>query len=64
MAIYDFQCPRCKRVIELEMKITDDLKPLCFEGTCDGVEMSKLMSKTSFVLVGGGWAKDGYSRKR
>jgi putative FmdB family regulatory protein len=62
--IYEFECPRCKRHIELELKINDVLKPLCFEDSCDGVEMYKILSKSTFILSGDGWSKDGYSRKK
>ena len=64
MPLYEWRCPSCKRVVEVEMKVSDPLKPLCFEGSCDGIEMERIISKSSFVLAGSGWAKDGYSSKK
>ena len=60
MPRYEFKCPKCKSIIELDKKISDDTLPLCCEPDCGGIEMIKIMSSTSFVLAGDCWARDGY----
>ncbi len=62
MPRYDFQCPKCKRVIEIEKSIKDDTLPLCCEENCGGIEMIQLISKSNFHLKGLGWAAEGYSK--
>lgn len=57
MPLYEFQCPTCKKQVEELMKHSDP-NPKC--KACE-VEMRKLISRTSFELLGGGWYKDGYS---
>ena len=37
--------------------------PKCVEEKLDTPAPGKLISLSSFVLVGGGWAKEGYSSK-
>jgi len=44
----------------LDRKISDNTLPLCCLPGCDGIEMNKIISKSSFSFVGPGWAKDGY----
>lgn len=62
MITYEYQCrnENCKHQFEAEQRISDDpLKecPLC------GSEVQRLISGgTSFVLNGGGWAKDLYHK--
>ena len=60
MPVYEFECSACKIAIEIQMKITDDRLPVCQE--CHK-EMKKIMSRTSFILKGGGsgWFRDGYT---
>jgi len=57
--IYEYQCMKCKQIIELKQKLDDRIPPMCFEDGCD-IEMVPIISKTSFALKGGSWAKDGY----
>ena len=57
MPIYEYGCDKCGLQIELLRK-HGEAPPLC-EG-CKG-RMKKLVSRSSFALVGKGWAKDGYS---
>jgi putative FmdB family regulatory protein len=62
MPVYEFRCPRCENTIEATLPV-NHVNPMCCaqrgEGTC-GTEMEKLISKSSFMLKGKGWAKDGY----
>lgn len=70
MPIYEYRCPSCKDTKEIVRKITDlEEKPVCdacsdHPSTCpDGcfvMEMERVISSTSFILKGSGWAKDGY----
>lgn len=62
MPLYDFQCPKCHKVLEISKSLDDKSLPLCCEENC-GVEMIRLLSPTSFQLKGGGWYRDGYSKK-
>ena len=61
MPIYEYYCEDCKEIFEAMQKITD--KELTSKPGCDIKDCSvvKIISRTSFVLKGGGWYKDGYS---
>ena len=61
--LYEFECPKCKGIVELQQKMTEKVAPLCCEENCN-VEMVPIMSRSSFAMVGGCWAKDGYGSKR
>jgi len=58
MPLYEFACLDCKRIIEKLQKFEDP------EPNCDkcGQQMFRIISSTSFVLKGGGWYKDGYTK--
>lgn len=73
MPIYVYQCPSCKKTVEVIRKITDPEKaptcedceshPItCPDGCSDGPEMERVITPSTFVLKGRGWAKDGYSK--
>ena len=62
MPIYEYLCPRCKKVIEVIQKINDP-SPLCSCEKNNLIEMSKQISLGSFILKGQGWFRDGYSKK-
>lgn len=61
---YEYECPACG-TIEVQQKITEEPLTLCPQCKEKGVENSvkRLISNTSFVLQGGGWASSGYSGK-
>lgn len=59
MPVYEYQCSACKVKIEVQQKIADAPIKECPE--CKG-ELKKLISKSSFQLVGNCWANDGYSK--
>ena len=65
MPLYEYRCDLCDHRTEKLCKV-DDPPPVCT--ACDETlpgetpYMTKVISVTSFRLVGGGWAADGYSR--
>jgi putative FmdB family regulatory protein len=62
MPIYEYGCESCGHAFERLQKISDDPIKDCPE--CEDVgTVKKLVSRTSFVLKGGGWYKDHYGLK-
>ncbi len=57
MPIYEYQCTKCRRKVEVLQK-ADDPAP-----KCHGV-MKKLISKNSFILKGTGWYATDYKDKK
>lgn len=65
MPIYQYQCTKCGKEMELVQSFAEKKAPLCVEPGCDGQqEMESVIGSTSFVLKGHGWARDGYSRNK
>jgi putative FmdB family regulatory protein len=58
MPIYEYQCPDCSGEFELMQKVGAEAPPC---PKCGGTKTARMLSRTSFVLKGGGWYKDGYS---
>ena len=61
MPIYEYRCPACGHEFEKLQRMSDDPIRDCPE--CSGSQVKKLISRTSFVLKGGGWYKDHYGLK-
>ena len=62
MPIYQYKCSVCGVVAEVLQRM-DAPAPLCSECPQDDAQppaMVKQVSRSSFVLKGGGWAADGY----
>lgn len=59
MPTYEYKCPKCGAVFELIQKINERTHP----EHCEGVKAEIQLGAPGFVLKGGGWAKDGYSKK-
>jgi putative FmdB family regulatory protein len=59
MPLYEYQCEKCEKVHEMMQKFSDPPLENCPE--CQG-KVSKLMSRTSFALKGGGWYTTDYKR--
>lgn len=57
MPVYEYSCENCHISDEFLLSMNHD-KPLCEK--C-GNEMTRVVSKVSFHLKGGCWAKDGYT---
>lgn len=61
MPIYEFECPTCSTVSEFTLKMSDPYPKDCPK--CGKPGLEKLMSRTAFVLQGGGWYNEAYSKK-
>ena len=59
MPIYEYRCQKCGE-FEVTQKITEQPLDVC--PTC-GQEVKKLISNTTFKLVGTGWYLTDYARK-
>ena len=59
MPIYEYACAKCESEFEVEQRITDDPVKTCPQ--CRSRKVKRLISRTSFVLKGGGWYSDLYS---
>jgi putative FmdB family regulatory protein len=59
MPIYEYACEKCESEFEVEQRITDDPIKTC--PGCKSKKIKRLISRTSFVLKGGGWYSDLYS---
>lgn len=60
MPIYEYECAACGHRYERMVKIGGDAPP-CPE--CTSAEVKKLISRSGFILSGGGWYKDHYGLK-
>ena len=58
MPIYEYRCKKCGQHVELIQKVGEVPRRKC--GKCGG-RLEKLVSRTAFVLKGGGWYNEGYS---
>jgi putative FmdB family regulatory protein len=62
MPLYEYKCELCGAVVEHLVRTTDRVEEMpCSKNDCVG-QTKRMVSHTSFVLKGGGWASDGYSR--
>ena len=59
MPIYEYQCRNCGDEFEALQKVGE--RPLRRCKKCSG-RLDKLISRTSFLLKGGGWYSEGYTR--
>jgi putative FmdB family regulatory protein len=58
---YEYECKSCNHQFEAEQSIKDP--PLTNCPRCKTDFLRKLISKSTFVLKGSGWAADNYSAK-
>jgi len=61
MPIYEYACENCESEFEVEQRITDGPIKSC--PRCRSKKVKRLISRTSFVLKGGGWYSDLYSSR-
>lgn len=61
MPTYEYHCKSCDHQFETQQSIKEDALKDCPK--CYRDSLQRLISKTSFVLKGGGWAADNYSTK-
>ena len=62
MPIYEYGCGACGHTFEKLQKVSDDPATDCPACEEKGA-LKKLVSRSSFVLKGGGWYKDHYGLK-
>jgi len=62
MPVYEYICKACDHEFEREQRISDNPVKKCPE--CGAMKAKRLISRTSFVLKGGGWYSDLYSSTR
>jgi putative FmdB family regulatory protein len=60
MPIYEYECRQCHEVSDTLQKIGDPAPPTCPHCGAENT-LSRLVSRTSFVLKGGGWYSDLYA---
>ncbi len=60
MPIYEYACSQCGKLNEVLQKVTDPAPEVC-DGCGARSTLSRVVSRTSFVLKGGGWYSDLYS---
>ena len=61
MPTYEYKCEKCNYHWETDQKITDDPIKQC--PICKHEKAVRLIAgNTSFILLGSGWYKDGYSK--
>ncbi|SES90404.1 FmdB family zinc ribbon protein [Stigmatella erecta] len=60
MPIYEYACQSCGKIIDVLQKISDPAPAACTECGAENT-LSKVVSRSSFVLKGGGWYSDLYS---
>jgi len=58
---YEYECKNCKSYFEIEQSIKDDALTNC--QNCKHPTLQRLISRSTFVLKGRGWAADNYSSK-
>ena len=63
MALYDYSCEKCGE-FEVFQSIVDPVLtecPKCAESNIK-TPIKRLISRSSFLLIGNGWARDSYSK--
>ena len=60
MPIYEYSCQSCGKTIDVLQKVSDPTPESCSACGTQG-SLSKVVSRSSFVLKGGGWYSDLYS---
>ena len=59
MPIYEYECRSCGKTVDVLQKVSDPAPAVC--SACGAPSsLERVVSRTSFVLKGGGWYKDLY----
>jgi putative FmdB family regulatory protein len=61
MPTYEYKCVVCDYHWEIDQKITDEPIKECPKCKCDKA-VRLIAGGTNFILLGGGWCSDGYSK--
>jgi putative FmdB family regulatory protein len=59
MPIYEYSCQSCEKTIDVLQKVSDPTPETCSACGATG-SLTRLVSRSSFVLKGGGWYSDLY----
>ena len=62
MPIYEYRCTDCGHEMEAMQRISADALTTCPQ--CGGEGLKRLISRTSFMLKGGGWYATDYAGKK
>lgn len=60
MPTYEYECKNCRYEFETQQSIKEDSLKTC--PSCHTDSLRRLISQTSFVLKGSGWAADNYAK--
>ncbi len=60
MPIYEYICTRCEKTTDVLQKVSDPAPAKCEACGAENA-LERMVSRTSFVLKGGGWYSDLYS---
>ena len=63
MPIYEYECSQCHQTSDALQKVNDPAPETCPRCGAHNT-LSRLLSRTSFVLKGGGWYADLYSSNK
>jgi len=65
MPSYEYQCLSCGEITPIKHPITNPAQTKLYCPICGRIRsVERIISKTSFILKGEAWAKDGYTREK
>ena len=63
MPIYEYTCSECEKLSDVLQKLNEPAPERCPACGAEGT-LTRVVSRTSFVLKGGGWGADLYASKK
>jgi len=63
MPIYEYTCSQCEKLSDVLQKLNEPAPERCPACGAEGT-LTRVVSRTSFVLKGGGWGADLYASKK
>ncbi len=63
MPIYEYTCSQCDKLSDVLQKLNEPAPERCPACGAEGT-LTRVVSRTSFVLKGGGWGADLYASKK